>query len=90
MIEDRTQYQFPPTRFVSNSLWKEWWHLVSEVLELGWALLTGDLQGAASETWDVKQNSETIHRKLSGMGADIKMARQEVFDRCLERGYYEG
>ena len=81
-------YQFPATRFVSNSLWRQWWHLFSEVLEVGWALLLGDLQWAARETWDAKQSSETMHRIQSGQGADIEMARDMVVDGCRERGYY--
>lgn len=81
-------YQFPPTRFVSNSPWRQWWHLLSEVLEIGKALLVGNLQHAARETWDVKQSSETMHRILSGQGADIELAREEVVSGCLDRGYY--
>jgi hypothetical protein len=81
-------YQFPATRFTSNSLWRQWWHLLSEVLEIGRALLVGDLQHAAAETWDVKQSSETMHRILSGQGADIEMAQQEIISNNQERGYY--
>ena len=82
-------YQFPPTRFVGNSLLRQWLHLLSEVIEVGVALLRGDLQHAASEAWDVKQSTETLHRILSGRGADIEMAREEVEAGCLERGYYQ-
>lgn len=81
-------YQFPPTRFVSNSLWRQWWHLLSEVLEIGKALLVGNLQHAAAETWDVKQSSETMHRILAGKGADVEMARNTVEGNNSERGYY--
>lgn len=82
-------YQFPATRFVSNSLWRQWWHLLSEVLEIGRALLTGNLQHAAAETWDARQSSETMHRILSGRGADVATAREQVLAGCLERGYYD-
>jgi hypothetical protein len=86
-------YQFPATRFVSNSLWRQWWHLLSEVLELGRALFmarfTGDLQHVAREAEDVSQSDETFKRILSGEGVDIAMARAEVIAGCLERGYYE-
>lgn len=84
-----TLYQFPPTRFVSNSLWRQWWHLLSEVLEIGKALLTGNLQHAAAESWDVTQSNETFRRILSGKGADIELAREKVVSGCIERGYYE-
>lgn len=87
MNQDRL-YQFRATRFVSNSLWRQWWHLLSEVLEIGRALLFGDLQHAARETWDVKQSGETMHRILSGRGADVAMARESVVGGCQERGYY--
>lgn len=81
-------YQFPATRFVSNSLWRQWWHLLSEVLEIGRALVTGNLQHAAAETWDVKQSSETLHRILSGQGADVALAKEEIIDNNTGRGYY--
>lgn len=81
-------YQFPATRFISNSLWRQWWHLLSEVLEIGRALLCGNIQHAARETWDAKHSAETMHRILSGRGADIALARQEVIGGNLERGYY--
>lgn len=81
-------YQFPPTRFVANSPWRQWWHLLSEVIEIGRALLAGNLQHAAAEAWDVKQSAETLHRILEGQGADVEMAREHVLSGCRERGYY--
>lgn len=81
-------YQFPAARFVSNTLWRQWWHLLSEVIEIGRALLTGDLQHAAAEVWDVKQSSETLHRILSGRGADVEMARETIVTNNLDRVYY--
>lgn len=81
-------YQFPATKFVSNSPWRQWLHMLSEVLEVGFALLRGDLQHAATEAWDVKQSTETLHRILSGRGADVEMAREEVIGNNIERSYY--
>lgn len=82
-------YQFPPTRFIRNSLWRQWWHLLSEVLEIGIALLRGNLQHAARETWDVKHSAETMHRILSGRGADVDLARAGVVSGNRRRGYYQ-
>jgi hypothetical protein len=82
-------YQFPPTRFTSNSPWRQWLHLLSEVLELGFALLQRNVQHAARETWDVGQSSETMNRILAGLGADVEMAREHVISGCRERGYYD-
>lgn len=81
-------YQFPPTRFVSHSPWWQWWHLLSEVIEIGRALLRSDLQHAAAEAWDVKHSAETLHRILAGKGADVEMARERVLSGCQDRGYY--
>lgn len=81
-------YQFPATRFVRNTLWRQWFHLLSEVIEIGRALLAGNLQHAAAETWDAKQSSETMHRILSGRGADVSLAREEIIGNNQERGYY--
>lgn len=85
---NQSLYQFKATRFVRNSLWRQWWHMLSEVLEVGWALLRGDLQWAARETIDVRQSAETMNRIQSGLGADIEMAMETVVKGCEERGYY--
>lgn len=85
---NRQLYQFPAARFVSNTPWRQWWHLLSEVLEIGVALWRGNLQHAAAETWDTKHSSETLHRILSGRGADVSMARDLVAENNETRGYY--
>jgi hypothetical protein len=81
-------YQFPATRFTGNTLWRQWWHLLSEVLEVGRALLAGNLQHAASEVYDVKHAGETMHRILAGRGVDIDMAKETVIGNNESRGYY--
>lgn len=81
-------YQFPATRFVTNSPWRQWWHLFSEVIEVGLALLCRDIQHAATEAWDVKQSTETLHRILAGQGADVELGRKEIISNNQERGYY--
>lgn len=87
MTNDRL-YQFWATRFVSNSLWRQWWHLLSEVVEIAKALLAGDIQHAMTESWDASHSLETMRRIGAGQGADIAMARDEVVSNNLERGYY--
>jgi len=82
-------YQFPRTRFIRNGLWRQWWHLLSEVLEVGLALFKGDLQHAAVETGDVKHVSETMHHILAGRGADVELAMESVLQKNRARGYYE-
>lgn len=82
-------YQFPATRFVCNSPWKQWWHLLSGVIEVGTALLAGNIQHAATELWKVKHSIETFHRILEGKGADVHIAREETLSDNIERGYYQ-
>lgn len=86
-------YQYPPTRFIQNTLWRQWWHLFSEVIELGRAIIAahfaGNWQHAARESEDVGQSNETMKRILAERGADIALARVEVISGCLERGYYD-
>lgn len=81
-------YQFPATKFVKNTLARQWWHLLTEVLELGLDLWKGRLQHAAAEAWDVKHSTETLQRILQGKGADVRMAQEHVISNNLERGYY--
>lgn len=82
-------YQFPATRFTSNTIWRQWWHMASELLEIAGALLRRDYQHAATEIYNLKHSGETGHHILAGMGADIRLAKEETFNDNLERGYYE-
>lgn len=83
-MSDEDLYQFPAARFVKNPLWRQWWCLMSEVIAVGKALLSGSLQHAARKTWRVKQGSETMHRVLAGRGADVEMAKEHVLSGCDE------
>jgi len=81
-------YQFPRTRFTRNTLWRQWWHLLSEVLEVGRALLSGHIHHAGAEVWDVKHSAETLHRILEGYGVDIAAGRDKVISNNKRRDYY--
>lgn len=85
----RDLYQFPATRFVTNTIWRQWRHMASELLEIAGALLRRDYQHAATEIWNLKHSGETGHRILAGMGCDIELARQETLTDNIERGYYQ-
>lgn len=82
-------YQFPATHHVSNSPWRQWFHLMSEVIEIALALLVGNIQQAAVKTWYVKRSMEIFHRILSGRGADIELAREEIEGNDSELKYHE-
>ena len=82
-------YQFPPTKFTGNTLWRQWWHLLSEVIEVGFALWRGNIQHAAAEAWDIKHSTETFHRILEMKGANIRIAMQVVTENNLRRRYYD-
>lgn len=81
-------YQFPATRFVSNGFWRQWFHLLSELLEIAVAWIRGDKQHAVTEVWKLKHSAETLHRIQSGMGLDVEMGREETLSDNIERGYY--
>jgi hypothetical protein len=81
-------YQFPATRFISNTFWQQWWHVLSEVFEIAVARLRGDRQHAVTESWDASQSLETLRHIAEGEGADVEMAREEVLSNNMERGYY--
>lgn len=82
-------FQFPKTRFTKNPLWRQWLHLLSEVLELGWDILRGDLQHAGLESWDVCQSGETLRRILMRKGVNIPAAKLTVLENSRRRGTYE-
>lgn len=81
-------YQFPATRFVCNGFWRQWLHMLSELLEIAWAWLLGDKQHAVTEVWNLKHSSETMHRIQSGMGLDVEMGYEQTLGDNIERGYY--
>jgi hypothetical protein len=82
-------YQFPASRFTTNSAARQWFHLLSEVLEVGWELLRGNVKGATMETWDCKHSAETLHRILEARhGALVDVARIRVLSGNVGRGYY--
>jgi hypothetical protein len=93
---DEKHYQFPRTIFVSrNSLWRQWWHLLSEVLEIGKGIWLSrktplDYNHIAREAWDVKHSAESLLRILEQKnGVDVIGLQGSVLVGNLERGYYE-
>lgn len=88
-LSESPSYQFPASTFASkNTAWRQWFHLLSEVLEVGWDLLHKDVKGATMETWDVKHSAETLHRILERDGALVDVARVRVMKGNYVRGYY--
>lgn len=86
--QPQSLYQFPTTRFVSNTFWQQWLHVFSELLEIAWAWFWGDKQHAMTESWDASQSLETLRHIGEGQGLDVAMARDEVISNNTERGYY--
>lgn len=88
-LSESPSYQFPRSTFADkNTAWRQWWHLLSEVLEVGVELFRGNLKGATMETWDVKHSAETLHRILERDGALVDVARARVLKGNHARGYY--
>ena len=88
MIQDDL-YHLPVTCFVASTPGRQWWRLVVDVFNIGLAIWDGNLQQAATATWAARQNGETLHRILSGRGADVEMARETMISECLEREEYD-
>ena len=82
-------YQFPETKFTRNGIWRQYFHLLSEVLEVGLALLKRDKSHAIMEIWDVKHSCETMHRILDSKGQIVYMCKGDVIDNNCRRGYYK-
>ena len=87
-ISESPSYQFPASKFTTNSAARQWFHLLSEVLEVGWELLNGNVKCANLELWDVKHSAETLHRILESRGAQVDVARVIVLCGNRARGYY--
>lgn len=87
---------FPRTVFADrNTLVRQWLHLLSEVLEVGAAMLqarlSGDWNHVADELVDVQQSADTgLHIARERHGADSYGAYTRVALSCTRRGYYAG
>jgi hypothetical protein len=86
-------YTFTETRFArTNTPWKQYFHIVSEVIELGMALFRKDKRAIGRESWDVRCSTETFQRIVAAAGTadgvDIAEAREEVIAGHRERKYY--
>lgn len=87
---------FPRTIFAErNSIYRQYLHLVSEVLEVGAAILkarfiTGDWNPVARELVDVQGSADTgLHIVMDQHGADSYRAYTDVAVNCSRRGYYK-
>jgi len=88
-LSESPSYQFPASKFSKkNTALRQWFHLLSEVLEVGWELLCGNVKGVTMETWDVKHSAETLHRIMERDGALVDVARARVLSGNHARGYY--
>lgn len=81
---------FPRTIFAGrNTIYRQYLHLVSEVIEVGIAILRRDWDHVAEELVDVQQSADTgLHIVMSRHGADSYGAYTRVAVSCTRRGYY--
>lgn len=82
---------FPRTIFADrNSIYRQWWHLFSEVIEVGCAIIKKDWNHVARELVDVQQSADTaLHIVMDQHGADSYRAYTDVAVSCTRRGYYK-
>jgi hypothetical protein len=82
---------FPITKFARrNGVWQQFFHLVSEVWEIFWALLWRNYAHAGRETVDAQQSADTLRWALHFRhGVDRDMAAATVIEGNRQRGYYE-
>lgn len=81
---------FPRTIFADrNSIYRQYLHLVSEVIEVGIAILRRDWDHVADELVDVQQSADTgLHIVMDRHDADSDGAYTRVAVGCAQRGYY--
>jgi hypothetical protein len=82
---------FPITRFARrNGVWRQFFHLLSEVWELFWALVWRDWDHAGREAVDVQHVTDTLRWILHfRYKVDRDMAAARVIVGNHKRGYYE-
>lgn len=82
--------QFPlARRFSGSKPIQQFMSILNEAYEVSDALIAGDLDHAAIETWDVIHSCETMLHILEVQGVDVQAAHAAVELKNAERGYYE-
>lgn len=81
---------FPRTIFADrNTIYRQWFHLLSEVMEVGAAILKQDWNHVADEAVDCQQSADTLlHIAMERHEADAYGAYTRVAVGCARRGYY--
>jgi len=82
--------QLPRSRFAdSNTVWRQFFHLLSEVWEVFIALLSGNQIHALTEMVDVQISMETLkYIHCEKYNLDMEAALQYVILRGRRRGYW--
>lgn len=80
----------PCLKYAGNSVWKQLWHILSELLEVAVALLKKDYQHAAEELGDVQVSSETLLYIIGYESPSERNHLRNLVDRKnAARGYHE-
>lgn len=99
MLKDQQEFQpayytdcdlRPSNRFLSNSVFKQWLHLVSELWEITIALLFGNYVKAAEEVTDLQMSGMTMLAILGFGENGRRWLRRKVNIKNELRGYYDG
>ena len=90
-LQERRETELrPATKFLVNSLMKQFDHLKSEIFEVDKALAyiwtDRNKNPLAEELVDLQMSAETM---LTILGADIPEVRRKVIAKNAARGYYE-
>jgi hypothetical protein len=82
---------FPRTKFArTNGIRRQYFHLLSEVFELGWSLLWRDYGHAGLEAVDAQHSADTLRWILHDRHhVDRDKCAAQVICGNAKRGYYE-
>lgn len=80
----------PCLAYASNSVWKQLWHIFTELMEVAVALIKKDYEHAAEELGDVQTGSETLLYILGYQSeSDRNRIRNQVDMKNACRGYHK-
>ena len=80
----------PCLKYAGNSVWKQLWRILSELLEVAIALARQDYEHAAEELGDVQTSCETLLYIIGYQSVSERNRIRNLVDRKnAARGYHE-
>lgn len=79
----------PATKFITNSPWQQFFHILSELCEVAWEIWQKDWPKVAEELVDLQVSCQTLLAILGYTGDKYSTLKRIVMDKNEKRHYYD-